>query len=355
MGLSVAATYGILFTASLFMLSILLNGLLYSYDQFKSGVDNKISMIENKDNLIKVDRVVMNATHIEIYAINEGPNTLNASQISLIINGTIVNFTSKYEVWYPNEENVLYVNNTWDLGSVHELQFTAFPGGNPIATAEYDKIYTLNSTGVYAFWYSGALGWSRSINGPRDIAVSSSSLYILNTTGIIIMTHDDDITSFFPLYNYTAIAARGPTIYAVNQTTLSIINTTTGAIDNVSINNGKDVAVGKYVFVLENNVIRYYTYSGTYVGSISTGLIAPRKITASPLQSRDYLLVLNGNGNILLYRNENLKEEISPGIAANNIDLYGKIYLSGTSVYSYDGGYRIKIVDSFGNQIYTML
>ncbi|NPA75571.1 MAG: archaeal flagellar protein F [Euryarchaeota archaeon] len=356
MGLSVVATYGILFTASLFMLGMLLNGLLYSYDQFKTGVDNKISIIEDKNNLIKIERVVLNGTDLEIYALNRGPNTLNASKISLVINGTPVNFTCTHTVWFPGEENVLSTPVMYDLGAVHTLQFSAFLNDLPIASAEYDKIYALNSSGVYAYYYSGTLAWSRKITEPRDISVSPTALYVLTAAGIYVMDLDGRITSFLSGYSFLAIASRGSTIYAVNSTTLSIINTTTGTVTNVGIYGGKDVAVGTYVFVLTGNSINYYTYTGAYVGTIiGTPLLSPEKIAADPMLTGDYLLVLNGDGNVLVYKNEAYTATIVPNSPVFNIDLHGKIYMSGQSVFAYDGGYRIKMVDSYGNQLYTYL
>ncbi len=356
MGLSVTVTYGILFTASLFMLSVLLNGLLYSYDQFKSGIDNRINILENKENTIKIDRIVLNATKIEIYAINEGPNTLNTSQLSIVLNGTPANFTAYHSIWYPGESNVLTINSTWDLGTAHMKQFSLFNGKAPIATAEYDKIYILNQTGVYAYYYSGALAWSSAVVGPRDISATSSSIYVLNTTGILVMNHDGGITSFFGNMSFNAIAARGSTIYAVNSSTLAIINATTGDETNIALEDGKDVAVGKYVFVIDGSVIKYYTYTGEYLGEISGGaLVNPQKISSSPDSKYNYLVVLNGDGNVLIYKNEALYGIITPQEPVGNISLYGKIYLSGESVLAYDGGFRIKIVDSFGNQMYGEL
>ena len=356
MGLSVTATYGILFTASLFMMGMLLNGLLYSYDQFKTGLNDKINVLEDKKNIITIDRIVLNGTQIELRALNKGPNTLNTTSISILVNGTVVNFSAAQVIWYPGDYDEFFINHTYDFGVLHSQSFELFFGGNPIATAEMDKIYILNSTGVYSYYYSGALAWTMNVVGPRDISVSSQ-VYILNTTGIEILDYDGSVTSFLSGYNFSAIASRGSIIYGVNTTALTILNVSSNSvIKSVSLSDGRDVAVGKYVFVLDGDAVKYYDYNGTYVGSITgSEIFNAKKITADTEISGDYLLLLNGDGSILVFKNENLIATITPPMPTNNIDLHGKIYLSGSSVVSLDSGYRIKMIDGFGNEVYQYL
>jgi len=354
MGLSVIATYGIVFTASLLMFGMLLNSFLYSYSQFNSGINNKVSIIESTKNVMKIERIVYNQSHIDILAINMGPKTEDLESLTVLVNGTIVplNYTG---VWYPGEELTLKVNYTgYSMGTVHQLQFTVAPGIEPIASAEYDKIYLLNATGIYAYYYSGTLAWHTAVQGPRDLSIGTY-IYVLNATGIDVFDLSGQELRFLPLANISHIASHGSLLYALNSTSLQVL-TDTGTVEKeIGMADGRDVTAGSEVYVLDGTTVKSYNYTGTYLSSFTDSrLYDSTKITAAPNAS-GLLFVLTSHGEILAYRGSEYIGSIPLSVQVSDISLYGKLYLCSDGLQAMDIGYPVKLVDEFGNGVYDYL
>lgn len=352
MGLSVTATYGIIFTASLLLFGVLLNSLLYAYDNFQDGLNNKIDIIENEKNLISIKRVVYNDGNVEIIALNEGPKTLETEKMTILLNGTPVNFSSE-DYWYPGEVMEFFINSSYSLGYVHDVQFSIPIEG--IASSESDKIYIINETTLFAYYYNGTLAWERSIDGPRDVS-SSSLVYVLNGTGILELDENGQLVRFLSVTNLTSLGSRGPYIYAVNSSNFIVMNNTGEVIKKVNLTDGKDVAVGKEVYVLDGNEVKLFDYYGNYEGTI----VDPRlsnaiKISADSNAQGDYLLVLTRYGSILVYDHGAYVGSIPLSVEAINVDLYGKIYICGPTMIALNSGYRVKMVDEYGNEVYGFL
>lgn len=353
MGLSITATYGIIFTASLMMFGIMLNSLLYAYDQFNSGLGDRMEMIDAHQNSIEVERVVYNSSRIEIIARNGGPYTVSMDKANVIVNGTPLTFDSP-PYWYPGMDVRIFVNSSYDIGGEHGVQFCIpFPGA--IATSEYDKIYAINDTSLVAYDYRGVVVWRVTVGEPRDVSVGSY-VFFLNSSGIFSYDYDGTQVGFFPLSGLSSLDSRGPTVYAISSNRLFIVNFTTLQVRTVGISSGRDVAVGHRVYVLENGAIRIFDYSGNSLGVISDSRLAyATRISADWNIAGDYLFALTSDGNVLVYRDGGFVGSIPLERSAGNIDVYGKIYLSGECVDAVNMGYRIKIVDEFGNEAYGLL
>ena len=355
MGLSVTATYGIIFTASLLMMGAMLNSILYAYNQFQNGLNNKIDLINYAANRIKIERVVYNKSAIEIIATNEGPKSLDMSKLSVIVNGHIFNVTSD-KIWYPGDEERIFINTTYSMGKYHNAEFT-MDCTNLIATTEYDKIYLLNSTELFAYNYDGTLAWKRHVIGPRDVSASSAGVFVLNATGIAVYDFGGQQQNFYSVTNLTSIDSRGPHIYALNSTEFLIINNTEGVIEKrVLISGGKDIAIGRDLYVLTSEEVKVYSPEGDYLFSVQDSKIAnAQRISADWHDADGDFVVLTSYGNLRVYSNDTFLEEITLGSYANNVDMYGKIYISGSGLTAIDCGYRLKIVDEYGNEIYAYL
>ncbi len=356
MGLSTTASYAILFTASLLMLSTLLNSIIYSYSMANEGMNNKNEIIEGTGNVIEIDRVIYNSSKIEIIAHNLGPKTLKMDALSIVVNGSIVNFTYQDDYWYPGSKEILRVNGTYDLGDYHKIQFKIGVGNDILATSEWDKIYALTSTSVIAYSYEGDMLWSRDVEEALDIAVDSY-LYILNSTRILKYDLNGSyVTSFALNMGIIAIDAYNNSIYAISNSTFYIFDSNGNLIKSVGITDGRDVAVGKYVYVLEGNSVYNYDYSGNSISSFTDSRITnATKIAADWNMQGNYVLILNNHNEILVYENGTYKQEIPLQWEINNLDLYGKIYLSTLGIWGMDIGYRVKLVDEYGNEVYTYL
>ena len=354
MGLSVIATYGIVFTASLLMFGMLLNSFLYSYSQFNSGINNKVSIIENTKNSIKIERVVYNQSYIDIMTTNMGPETVDLEKLTVLVNGSLVSLNYS-GAWYPGEELTLVVNHSeYTLGSYHQVQFTVAPGTEPIASAEYDKIYLLNSTGIYAYYYSGTLAWHAAVQGPRDLSVSNN-VYVLNATGIEVFNLSGQELRFLSLANLSQIASHGSLLYALNSTTLEVLTDTGTITKRIALDDGKDIAVGTELYVLDGTTIKIYNYTGAYISSFTDSrLYDAAKITAATNAS-GLLFVLTSHGSILAYRDSDYLTSIPLSVGVRNISLYGKLYLCADGLQAMDIGYAVKLVDEFGNSVYDYL
>ncbi len=356
MGLSTTASYAIIFTASLLMLSTLLNSIIYSYSTVNEGMDNKNEIIEGNSNVIEIDRVIYNSSKIEIIAHNLGPETLEMDAMSVVINGTIVNFTYQGDYWYPGSEKVLRINSTYDLGDYHSIQFKIGVGNEIIASCELDKVYAINDTSVMAYTYKGDMVWIHNVENALDIAVDSY-LYVLNSTRILKYDLDGNYVSSFALnLGIIAIDAHNNSIYAISNTTFYIFDSNGNLIKSTGITDGRDLAVGRYVYVLEGNSVYVYDYSGNSVSSFTDSRITnATKITADWNMQGNYIFVLNNHNEILVYENGTYKQSIPLQWEINNLDIYGKIYLSTSGVWGMNMGYRVKMVDEYGNEIYTYL
>ncbi len=352
MGLSVTTTYGIIFTASLLMLGTLLNSMIYAYNGFNDGLNNRVSIIENSKNVIKVSRVVYNQTKIEIYAVNKGPKTEDMAKITLLVNGNPVplNYSG---FWYPGEEKVIDVQHNYSQGNYHGVQFN-INAKDIIASAEYDKIYVLNKTEILAYNYDGTLSWFASVKEPRDICVGNY-VYILNSTGVSVYSYSGQKIRFFTTGNLSHIATRGSLLYMINRTKMIITNDTGSVINTVSLSDGKDVSLSSYVYVLDGSKINIYNFDGDYISSIDDSRLNGATNISANTSDENILTVLTNYGEILLYQNNSYYGEIPLPVKANNIDLFGKIYLCGSGLYAMDIGFHIKIVDQFGNSVYCYL
>jgi archaellum component FlaF (FlaF/FlaG flagellin family) len=357
MGLSTTAAYGILFTASLVMLSMLLNSLIYSYTLTNQGMENRSQIIQGSKNVIEIDRVVYNSSRVEIIGYNKGPYTLNMNSTSLLLNGSIEDFTFSSPYWYPGAYEYMFISSSYSLGSYHPIQFKIDLGDNTIASTEKDKIYILNSTGVIAYAYSGTKIWYKSISSPIDIASSDNYIYVLNSTEIIKYDFSGNyVSSFAKDLNITAIAASNTYVYGISNNTLYVFDSSGNTVNQVPISNGKDVAVGKYVYVLEGNSIYAYSYTGDYAYSFNDWRITnATKISTDLNIQGDFVFVLNNRDEILVYKNEEFIQDIELQEITNNIDIYGKIYLCASGLYGMDIGYKVKIVDEYGNEFYGFL
>ncbi len=356
MGLSTTAAYGILFTASLLMLATLLNSLIYSYALTNQGMENRSEIIQSSKNIEKFERIVYNSSRIEIYAYNEGPLTLNTSHVSVIVNGSVSSFTYSSPYWYPGSEEIFDVNTSYSFGEEHSVQFKMDLGNKVIATAEYDKLYVLNESAVAAYFYSGEKAWSVDVNASKDIACGQY-LYVLNASEILMYNFNGIYAGTFGAgLNITAIAASENYVYGISNTTLYIFTTTGSILREVTINNARDIAVGAYLYTLVDNTIYEYTYTGTYITSFTDWRITnATKIAADPNMEGSYLFVLNNGNELLVYSNGSYAADIPLAQITKNIDVYGKIYLSTQGVMAMNMGYRVKLIDEYGNEIYGYL
>ncbi len=355
MGLSTTAAYSILFVASLLMLGSVVNSLIVSYYAVNQGFQNRQEIIESVKNTISIERIVYNETQLEIFAENQGPQTLEMDKISVVINGTLSTSTSQGNFWFSGERKEIFIATTYDFGDNHDIQFTMAAGEDIVATAAWDKVYTINATTLFAYNYSGEKAWSIAISSPLDLA-ACNYVFVLNSTEILKYdTSGNYLGSFARNWSLKAIDAFNNTIYAVSTSTLSIMDYNGNPLKNISLTNGKDVCVGKYLYVLDGNVIKKFDLQGNYIGSITDSrLTDPLKI-ASDYYLPDTLLVLNGGNEILVYRNGVYKDTIPLEKSYQNIELHGKIYLSGTGIDAMNIGYRVKIVDQYGNEAYDYL
>ncbi len=355
MGLSTTAAYGILFTASIMMLVTLLNSLIYSYTLTNQGMENRSEILQGSKNVIEIDRIVYNSSKIEILGYNKGPYTLDMNSTTLLVNGSVVAFTST-AYWYTGEYEKIFVNSSYSLGSYHSIQFKMDVGDDVIASAERDKIYILNSTGVTAYSYEGSKVWYKEIEEPLDIAYGKY-IYVLNSTEILEYDYSGDYKgSFAENLSIIAIAANDTRVYGISNTTLYIFDSSGNLLNQISISQGRDVAIGKYVYVLEGNEVYAYTSSGTYVYSFTDWRINnATKIAASQSMQGSFIFILNNHNEILIYQDKEFVQDIELEEFAHNIDVYGKIYISSSGLYAMDMGYRVKIVDEFGNEFYGYL
>jgi len=356
MGLSTTASYAILFTASLLMLSTLVNSMLYSYYMANEGMTNKNEMIEGSANMIKIDRVVYNSSKIEIIAYNLGPKTLEVEDISVVVNGTITNFSFEGDYWYPGTKESLIINSTYDFGSYHTVQFKIDYGDYILASCESDKIYILNRSAVLAYNFEGKKVWNFKVNSPRDLAVGSY-LYVLNSTRILKYDLNGNyVSSFGTNLGILSIDVYKGFIYAVSNTTFYIFDQNGTLTKSLTITNGRDIAIGKDVYILSGNTIYIYDYSGNLISSFTDSRITNATcISADWNMAGYYIFILNSHNEILVYQNSTYKDTIPLDCVANNIDIYGKIYVSSSGLWGMDIGYRVKVVDEYGNEIYTHL
>ena len=355
MGLSTTAAYGILFTASIMMLVTLLNSLIYSYTLTNQGMENRSEIMQGSKNVIEIDRVVYNSSKIEVWGYNKGPYTLDMNATTVLVNGSVMEFNSA-AYWYAGEYEKIFVNSSYSLGNYHKIQFKMDVGDDVIASSERDKIYILNSTGVTAYSYEGSRVWYREIKDPLDISCGEH-IYVLNSTEILEYNSSGYyLGAFGENLSIIAIAANDTRVYGISNTTLYIFDSSGNLLNQISILQGKDVTIGKYVYVLEGNEIYAYTSSGTYVYSFTDWRINnATKIAASQSMDGSFIFVLNNHNEILIYRGEEFVQDIGLEELAWNIDIYGKIYISSSGLYAMDMGYRVKIVDEYGNEFYGYL
>jgi len=114
--------------------------------------------------------------------------------------------------------------------------------------------------------------------------------------------------------------------------------------------------VGDRVYVLNGSAVDIYDFSGNFLGRISDPRLSyATRISADWNMAGDYLFVLTSLGNILVYRGGEFIGSIPVPVDACNLDIYGKIYLAGAGVIGMDMGYRVKIVDQYGNEAYGFL
>ncbi len=356
MGLSTTAAYGILFTASLMMLVTLLNSLIYSYNLTNQGMENRSEIIQGSKNVIEIDRIVYNSSNIEVIAYNKGPYTLQMNSTSILVNGSYENFTFSSPYWYPGTYEYIFINNSYSLGYYHDIQFKLDINDKTIASAERDKIYLINSTGITAYYYDGTKAWYKKVSSPVDIAIGKY-LYILNSTEILEYDFNGNyVGSLAENLSIISIAADNSNIYGISNDSLYIFDSSGNILDEISISNGRDVTLGKYVYVLEGNYIYAYTYSGTYVYSFTDWRITnATKIGSDRNMQGNYVFVLNNNNEILIYHTKNYIQDIQLQETVYDIDIYGKIYLCSSGLYAMDMGYRIKLVDEYGNEFYSFL
>lgn len=355
MALSITATYAIVFTASLMMFGVILGSMLYAYQEIRDGMNSRVDIIDSHSNTLIVERIVYNSGRIEIISTNKGPRTLNTDKLSILVNGTPVEF-NPVDIWYPESEMTFFTNTTYyDVGSSHDIQFNIPVYGDVIATSELDGIYVLNSTSLISYDYSGDMRWIHSIKEPRDLSVGNY-VFVLNSTGIFEFELTGTQHGFLPFAGLSSLDSRGSTLYAISTSKLYILNENGILTRTIPLSRGRDVAVGKEVYVLDGNTVRVYDYQGNYLGSINDGRLKYAVHISADWNSRgNYLFVLTSTGNILVYRNHTFYSAFALPVYATNIDVYGKIYLSSQGVYAMDMGYRIKIVDEFGNEIYSNL
>lgn len=356
MGLSTTAAYGILFTASLIMFATVLNSIIYSYTLTNQGMENRSKLIESAKNVIEVDRIVYNSSKIEIYAINRGPLTLNTSHMSVIVNGTIVNFTFSSPYWFPGNLENFEISTNYTLGSYHQVQFKIDVGDHVLATAERDKLYVLNETSITAYSYLGKKIWSESVESPLDVACGSY-LYVLNSTEIQLYDFSGNyIKSFAVNLSIRAIASSQNYVYGISNDTLYIFSSAGTLESEVALANARDVTVGRYLYILEGNEIYEYTYDGYYIAKFTDWRITnATKIGADESMQGSYIFVLNNHNEILIYENGTFVGEIPLSYLAENISIYGKIYICAEGVLGMNMGYRVKIVDEYGNEVYGYL
>jgi len=355
MGMSTTAAFGIIFTASLFMMGALINSLLYSYYNINEALEDRGEMLKGAKEIMEIDRVVYNSSNIEIVVWNRGSTSLDVEKISMILNGTIVDFTTAGNFWYPQTKKRFFVASDYDVGEEHSIQFTLSPGEDVIATAEFDKIYVLTTSHLYAYSYEGVKIWSIEVNEPKDICVDTF-VFIANASEIFEYDKDGNyVRSIADDLNITAIDAYNGMLYGVSNTTFYLLDYQGNLIKSYVLTQGKDVCVGKYVYVLDGSNIDKYDYQGNYISSILDARISnPLKISTD-LNLPDTLFILNNGNEILLYRHGTYWKSISLEIEATNIDIYGKIYLSGDGVKAMNIGLRVKIVDEYGNSVYGYL
>ena len=355
MGLSTTAAYGILFTASIMMLVTLLNSLIYSYTLTNQGMENRSEILQGSKNVIEIERIVYNSSKIEILGYNKGPYTLDMNSTTVLVNGTLEQFSSS-SYWYAGEYEKIFVNSSYSLGNYHPIQFKMDMGDNVIASGEKDKIYILNSTGVTAYSYEGTKVWYKGIKEPLDIACGKY-IYILNSTRILEYDYSGNYQGYFAEnFSIIAIAANDTRVYGISNNTLYIFDSSGNLLNQVSISQGRDVAIGKYVYVLEGNEVYAYTSSGTYVYSFTDWRITnATKISASQSMQGSFIFILNNHNEILIYQGKDFVQDIELEELARNIDVYGKIYISSSGLYAMDMGYRVKIVDEYGNEFYGYL
>ncbi len=355
MGLSTTASFGIIFTASLFMLGVLLNSLIYSYANVNQGMEDRVEIIQGSKNIIKIEKIVYNSSQIEIIAWNQGPITLDMSKLSILINGSISSFISSGNYWYPGQRKRFFISSAYSIGNNHDIQFAMDSGARIKASAELDKIYILISNALEVYSFEGDKLWSIGVNSPLDVAVDSY-IFVLNSSEILEYDLNGNyVRSFGNGLSIVGIAAYNNHLYAVSSTSFYIFDYNGTQIKSVAITDGKDVAVGSYVYVLRGNTVEKDDYDGNYVSSFSDSRLTNASRIAADRNLGDTFFVLNNQGEILVYRGNAYLETIALPEECNNIDVYGKIYLSGTGLHAMNLGYRVKLVDEYGNTIYDYL
>ncbi len=355
MGLSTTASFGIIFTASLFMLGMLLNALIYSYTTVNQGFEERSDIMEGVKNVVEVERIIYNSSRIEIMAVNSGPKTLEVDKLSILVNGSVVNFTATGDYWYPGQRKRIFLDATYDIGENHDIQFTIGAGGRVIASCEGQRIYLLTSAGLSVYSYEGEKLWSVGISSPLDVTVDTY-IFVLNATEILEYDMNGNyVRSFAQNLGIVGIDAYRGSLYAVSPTTFYIFDYSGTQIKSFGIIDGKDVAVGKYVYILEGNSVEKDDYSGNYVSMLTDSRITnATRISATP-ELGDTVFILNGDDELLIYESGSYHTSISLEEPADNIDVYGKIYLSGSELYAMNIGHPVKLVDEYGNCVYDYL
>lgn len=355
MGLSTTASFGIVFTASLFMLGIILNSLIHAYTNINEGFEYRNDMLEGQKNVIEIERVIYNSTKIEILAKNNGPKSLKMDKINILINGVIMNFTSTGNYWYPGERKKFFLNSSYSIGENHDIQFIVGAGSDVIASCEKDRVYILTSSGLSIYSYEGGSLMNIEITSPLDVTVDDY-IFVLNSTEILVYDLAGNyVRSFAENLGIIGIDAYNGYLYGISSTTFYIFDYDGNEIKSFGVTDGKDVCVGSYVYILEGNSVEKEDYSGNYISKIEDSRITNATKIAADATLGDILFILNGDDMLLIYRENSYLEAISLEKNVNNVDIYGKIYLSGSELYAMNIGYRVKMVDEYGNEIYAHL
>ncbi len=357
MGLSTTAAYGIIFTASLFMLGVLLNSILFSFYLANDGMQDRFTLMEGQKNTIKIDRIVYNESRVEIIAENLGPMTISINDTSFLLNGTLSTLQSSGDnMWYPGVKRIFFSDkHTYSYGDVHDIQFTIAPASTIISTAVLDKVYAITDTELIAYSFEGVKLWSVSLSStPVDLCVGKY-VYVSTPTGVFMYTKSGAYAGFFANITDAKIDCNKDYVYAVNSTEFIVYNST-GSVISTDNRGGRDVCIGDRVYVLTRTRVRIYNLTGTYLGFFTSALLTdPLKISADWNMESDTVFVLNNGDEIIVFKNGTYEDTIPLSTVESNIEIYGKIYLSGTGITAMDMGYRIKIVDEYGNSFYDFM
>ena len=357
MGLSTTAAYGIIFTASLFMLGVLLNSILFSFYLANDSMEDRFTLMDGKKNSLRIDRIVYNESRVEIIAENRGPMTISINDTSFLLNGTLSTLQSYGDnMWYPGVKRIFFSDNhTYSYGNVHDVQFTIAPASTIISVAVLDKVYAITDTELIAYSFEGVKLWSVSLSlTPVDLCVGKY-VYVSTSTGIFIYAKDGSYKGFFANIRDAKIDCNLNYVYAVNSSEF-IVYSATGSIISKDNRGGIDVCIGDRVYVLTQTRIRIYNLTGVYLGFFTSALLTnPLKISADWNMDSDTVFVLNNGDEIIVFKNETYEDTIPLSTVESNIEIYGKIYLCSTGITAMDMGYRIKIVDEYGNSFYDFM